>query len=293
MKILVLLLYLVLSVPSFGQPAPKPTNPTAIATQVAPATKVLVSEKDYYKMMYEQVKAEANAAHTDTQAAYAAMQSGYSTAITVILGVLAFITALQSLFSYRLNIQKIESFRTQIRAEIQDSQRTVLEALSTGHTANRDFLDTQIRGVEERLREMLTREVDIVRNQKANTPSSLNQQSDFNTNNYREITSLSTNIRAFLTEIKAKIMGADSLDEYVKGITALINKYKDSGANEIEHYVYKDMQLTIINSDIPAAIRKDNISKEVKDALGEAMHGLKTIHFLPDPANQSLLVKIS
>jgi hypothetical protein len=110
--------------------------------------------------------------------------------------------------------------------------------------------------------------------------------------NYEEITSFSKDIRAILAEVKERILGSDSLDEYVNALINLISVYKETGKTEIEHPVYKDIQLTIISSYLPSILKKNNISEAAKGTLAEAMHGLSLVRFLPHPGNSAQLIKV-
>jgi hypothetical protein len=144
MKYLLALL-LLMSGLAFAQSSPKASSDT-IAPASAAITAAQMSEKDYYKMMYEQAKESAQASNTQTWSALAVMG-----------GLVGLVILIQSLSNYRINTSKInEGIATQ-GAEI---QRAILGAASTQVAADLLATQTRVQELERQLRESINRELD-------------------------------------------------------------------------------------------------------------------------------------
>jgi signal transduction histidine kinase len=153
MKYLLLLLLLA-SAPSFGQSQSKaPPSPIATAQPISPAaTETKMSEKDYYKMMYEQAAASAAAANNITWATFGIVGTLFGIALLI-----------QGISNGKLNTEKLNTLRAEIekqsaseiatgitalREEIQvlltEQQRALLERISSDATINRDAINREL-----------------------------------------------------------------------------------------------------------------------------------------------------
>jgi hypothetical protein len=143
MKYLLTLL-LFLSSQAFAQPkanaVPQHTAPAKRA-QDSVGTKPM-SEKDYYKMMYEQAAKSSDSSTTITWSA-----------LRVVIGAVGFIL----LANYRLNTSRIKE---EVATQGTETQRAVLAAVSTQIAADLLATQSRVQDLERQLREATNREMD-------------------------------------------------------------------------------------------------------------------------------------
>lgn len=112
----------------------------------------LMSEKDYYKMMYEQALASSSAANTLTQWTLAS-----------VAGVIILVIGGQIFFNYRLGEREISAIRADMQAQIADSQTTLLGRLSDISANNLQALESRAQAIDLRLQAAINRELDATK----------------------------------------------------------------------------------------------------------------------------------
>ncbi|WP_140466767.1 hypothetical protein [Hymenobacter nivis] len=122
-----------------------------------------MSEKDYYRKMYELSQKEVEALRSDVRWAV-------DVEVGVVLGVVAFLLGAQYLNNVRINTQKLGAVETRLTSALQnqaaetrtvvaDTQRAALAQLSTGFAENQQELRALANQIESKLRETFTREI--------------------------------------------------------------------------------------------------------------------------------------
>jgi len=153
----ILLLWLLWPLHSSAQLKVKSDADTAIGTPTAmtghktisePAISVM-SEKDYYKGMYELASGSASSATTVTWSALAAL-----------LALIPISIGLQALFTYRLSRADVETIRAEMQTQVYNAQVALLEQLSTIAANQETTLNTRYAALETQLRDAVNRELD-------------------------------------------------------------------------------------------------------------------------------------
>jgi hypothetical protein len=117
-----------------------------------------MSEKDYYKMMYEQAAAAAVNANTLTQWTLASVAS-----------VIVLVIGSQIFFNYKLSERELSAVRSDMQAQISEAQTALLRRMSEISQANLIVLETRTQAIDNQIRASTTRELDTYKQE-------LNQQ---------------------------------------------------------------------------------------------------------------------
>lgn len=163
MKTLLLLLCLSLtSSTCFAQqgtktPAPVQATAQLFSPKVAPQSDAQpadtrMSEKDYYKMMYEQAKESASGANTISWSA-----------LGLVVAVITIILAVQYFFNIRLNTVRLDSIRDNMQTQVADSQTALLSRISDIAAANLQALETRAQAMDLRIQSTVNRELDATK----------------------------------------------------------------------------------------------------------------------------------
>ncbi|MFD1873889.1 hypothetical protein [Hymenobacter bucti] len=156
----ILALLLLLSRLALAQSTPNASIANSISaksTQAVSVTAPVMSEKDYYKMMYEQALASSTAANTLTQWTLAS-----------VAGIIVLVIGGQIFFNYRLGERETDAIRSDMQAQIAEVQTALLRRMSELGASNIATLETRAEAIEKQLqisieRNALTHQAEILK----------------------------------------------------------------------------------------------------------------------------------